>query len=50
VRLLAAPLRIDEAGTTDSAIVVRETTFSPGSIRATYRFDCAVVAPSWRFR
>jgi hypothetical protein len=42
VRVLAAPLSIDETGTSDRTIVFRETVFNPGQVRAEYRFD------SWR--
>jgi hypothetical protein len=42
LRLLAAPLRIDDTGISDRTIVFRETVFDPGRVRAEYRFD------SWR--
>lgn len=42
LRLLAAPLRVDDSGSSDRAIVFRETVFDPGRVHAEYRFD------SWR--
>ena len=42
LRLLAAPLRVDDTGISDRAIVFRDTVFEPGRVRAEYRFD------SWR--
>jgi hypothetical protein len=42
LRLLVAPLRIDDSGISDDTIVFRETVFDPGRVRAEYRFD------SWR--
>ena len=42
LRLLAAPLRIDDTGISNDTIVFRETVFDPGRVRAEYRFD------SWR--
>lgn len=43
LRLLAAPLRVDDTGMSDRVIVFRDTVFDPGRVRAEYRFD------SWRF-
>jgi hypothetical protein len=43
LRLLAAPLRVDDTGISDRTIVFRDTVFDPGRVRAEYRFD------SWRF-
>jgi len=43
LRLLAAPLRVDDTGISDRTIVFRDTMFGPGRVRAEYRFD------SWRF-
>jgi len=42
LRLLAAPLRIDDTGLSVRTIVFRDTVFDPGRVRAEYRFD------SWR--
>ena len=42
LRLLAAPLRIDDTGISDRTIVFRDTVFDPGRVRAEYQFD------SWR--
>ena len=42
LRLLAAPLRVDDTGISDRTIVFRDTVFDPGRVRAEYRFD------SWR--
>lgn len=42
LRLLAAPLRVDDTGISDRTIVFRDTVFEPGRVRAEYRFD------SWR--
>lgn len=42
LRLLAAPLRVDDAGISDRRIVFRDTEFDAGRLRAEYRFD------SWR--
>jgi hypothetical protein len=39
LRFLIAPLRVDESGTTDEAIVFRDTTFAPGPIDVKYQFD-----------
>jgi hypothetical protein len=42
LRLLVAPLRVDDTGITDETIVFRGTVFDPGRVRTEYRFD------SWR--
>jgi hypothetical protein len=42
LRLLAAPLRVDDTGISDRTIVFRDTVFDPDRVRAEYRFD------SWR--
>jgi len=39
LRFIYAPLEVDEAGTTTEPIVFRGTTFDPGPINVTYRFD-----------
>lgn len=42
LRLIAAPLRVDDTGISDRTIVFRDTVFDPGRVQADYRFD------SWR--
>jgi hypothetical protein len=39
LRFIYAPLEVDESGTTTEPIVFRGTTFAPGPIAVTYRFD-----------
>jgi hypothetical protein len=39
LRFIYAPLEVDETGTTAEPIVFRDTTFAPGRIDVTYRFD-----------
>jgi hypothetical protein len=39
LRFIYAPLEVDESGTTTEPIVFRGTTFAPGPITVTYRFD-----------
>jgi len=39
LRFLAAPLRVDETGTSNAPIVFQGTSFAAGNVQARYRFD-----------
>jgi hypothetical protein len=48
LRFLAAPLSLEEAGSTDQAILFQGERFAPGAVSARYRFDSW--RATWRYR
>jgi hypothetical protein len=50
LRVLVAPLRVDESGSLDAPVVFQDTAFDAGPARAGYRFDSYRVSWRWRVR